>query len=96
MRKGRGLKEKIAGEAERLGMNLPGFADMDRYRYARYHHLLRKEMRYPCGVCTLVCPVGKDRNIYGGASVSGEGLYHTRDRGARRNFYLTRQRGDLS
>jgi O-acetylhomoserine (thiol)-lyase len=49
-------------------------ADMDRYKCARYHRLLRKEMRYPCGVCTLVCPVGKDRKVYGGASLSGEGV----------------------
>jgi O-acetylhomoserine (thiol)-lyase len=61
-------------------------AGMDRYKCARYHQLLRKEMRYPCGVCTLVCPVGKDRAVYGGASVSGEGVYHIQDKGARRNY----------
>jgi O-acetylhomoserine (thiol)-lyase len=67
-------------------------ADMDRYRCARYHQLLRQEMRYPCGVCTMVCPVGNDRKIYGSSSVSGEGVFHIQDKGARRNFLFNAAR----
>jgi O-acetylhomoserine (thiol)-lyase len=67
-------------------------ADMDRYRCAKYHRLLREELRYPCGVCTMVCPVGNDRKIYESSSVSGEGVYHIQDRGARRNFLFNATR----
>jgi epoxyqueuosine reductase QueG len=38
---------------------------MDKYKCARYHKTLRDEFRYPCGVCIKVCPVGKDRKLYG-------------------------------
>ncbi|MDR0814872.1 MAG: hypothetical protein LBN37_03870 [Bacteroidales bacterium] len=40
-------------------------AYMDKYKCARYHKTLREEFRYPCGVCIKVCPVGKDRKLYG-------------------------------
>ncbi|MDP4269325.1 MAG: epoxyqueuosine reductase [Bacteroidota bacterium] len=38
---------------------------MDKKKCADYHHQLKKELHYPCGVCIKVCPVGKDRKLYG-------------------------------
>jgi epoxyqueuosine reductase QueG len=40
-------------------------AYMNKHKCARYHQKLREQYRYPCGVCIKVCPVGKDRLIYG-------------------------------
>jgi epoxyqueuosine reductase len=40
-------------------------ADMDKEKCARYHEQLKKDYRYPCGVCIKVCPIGKDRKLYG-------------------------------
>jgi epoxyqueuosine reductase QueG len=40
-------------------------AYMDKHKCARYHQKLRNQYRYPCGVCIKVCPVGKDRKLYG-------------------------------
>lgn len=31
----------------------------------RWHERLNNEHRYPCGVCIKVCPVGRDRRVYG-------------------------------
>ncbi|MDD2554231.1 MAG: epoxyqueuosine reductase [Desulfotomaculaceae bacterium] len=31
---------------------------------ARWHEELTRRRAYPCGICTKVCPVGKDRYIY--------------------------------
>jgi O-acetylhomoserine (thiol)-lyase len=65
-------------------------AGMDRHACARYHQFLKRERRYPCGVCTLVCPAGNDRRLYGAkaagppALVSEEGASHVRDFGARK------------
>ena len=39
-------------------------ADMNKKACAIYHSDLRKELRYPCGVCIKVCPVGKDRELF--------------------------------
>ena len=39
-------------------------ADMDKVACAKHHAQLRKEKRYPCGICIKVCPVGKDRDIF--------------------------------
>jgi O-acetylhomoserine (thiol)-lyase len=75
-------------------------ADMDRHKCARYHQFLRASMRYPCGICTAVCPVGKDRKIYGASSVSEEGKLHilnsgsgdfTQFRRARRSFIMSKK-----
>ena len=71
-------------------------ADMERYKCAKYHRFLRDEMRYPCGVCVMSCPVGNDRKIFSGVAVSETGLYHLQNYGSReRNateFYLKRRR----
>jgi len=39
-------------------------AIMDKVACARYHAELKDESRYPCGICTKVCHVGKDRELY--------------------------------
>lgn len=39
-------------------------AHMDKKACALYHSDLRKEHRYPCGVCIKVCPIGEDRKLY--------------------------------
>jgi O-acetylhomoserine (thiol)-lyase len=57
-------------------------ADMDKYKCAQYHQKLKNEFRYPCGVCTAVCPVGEDRKIYGRSSVSKEGIGHCQNFGS--------------
>lgn len=43
-------------------------ADMDKHRCSEYHAHLKSNYRYPCGVCIKVCPVGKDRKLYGQSS----------------------------
>ncbi|WP_368490352.1 epoxyqueuosine reductase [Clostridium sp. BJN0013] len=40
-------------------------ADMDKKKCAEYHAKLKSAYCYPCGVCIKVCPIGKDRKIYG-------------------------------
>ena len=57
-------------------------ADMDKHRCALYHQKLKKEFRYPCGVCVSVCPIGEDKKRYGRRSVSSEGVAHCRDFGS--------------
>lgn len=47
-------------------------ADMDMDACTRYHMELRKENRWPCGICCKVCPVGEDRKLY---ESSNTGLY---------------------
>ena len=39
-------------------------ADMDMDACTRYHMELRKENRWPCGICCKVCPIGEDRQLY--------------------------------
>ncbi|MDF2500119.1 MAG: queG 6 [Anaerosporomusa subterranea] len=39
-------------------------AKMNKKACAKHHAQLRKEHRYPCGICIKVCPVGKDREIF--------------------------------
>ena len=58
-------------------------ADMDKHKCAEYHAQLKGEFRYPCGVCTAVCPVGADKKIYGRQSVSPEGAEHCRNFGSK-------------
>ena len=58
-------------------------ADMDKYKCAGYHQKLKNEFRYPCGLCTAVCPVGEDRRRYGARSVSPEGVAHCQDFGSK-------------
>ena len=57
-------------------------AEMDKFKCAAYHEQLKHEFRYPCGVCTAVCPVGADRTLYGMRSVTAEGIRHVRSFGA--------------
>ncbi|GHU49796.1 hypothetical protein FACS1894127_3850 [Clostridia bacterium] len=70
--------------------------DMERYKCAKYHSFLRGEMRYPCGVCIMACPVGNDRKLYGRSAVSEQGYYHLQNFGSKeRNaseFYEARRR----
>ena len=56
-------------------------AKMDKHKCAVYHAKLKGEFRYPCGLCTAVCPVGNDKKLYGGSSVSKEGIAHCQDFG---------------
>jgi O-acetylhomoserine (thiol)-lyase len=58
-------------------------ADMDKHKCALYHQQLKGEFRYPCGVCTAVCPVGEDKKLYGKSSVSPEGVEHCRNFGSK-------------
>ena len=55
---------------------------MDKFKCAAYHEQLKHEFRYPCGVCTAVCPVGMDRKLYGMRSVTEQGVRHVRSFGA--------------
>jgi O-acetylhomoserine (thiol)-lyase len=73
-------------------------ADMDRRKCARYHSLLRDELRYPCGVCALVCPVGEDRELYGPAPVSEIGVRHCQSYGSwsREKFLREKRRFTMS
>ncbi|HEY3307930.1 MAG TPA: hypothetical protein VGJ93_05710 [Desulfuromonadaceae bacterium] len=47
-------------------------ADMDVDACTIYHQVLRKENRWPCGICCKVCPIGKDRALYESTNI---GLY---------------------
>lgn len=58
-------------------------ADMDKRKCADFHQQLKNELRYPCGVCTAVCPVGEDRKLYGKSSVSQAGIEHCQSFGSR-------------
>jgi epoxyqueuosine reductase QueG len=39
--------------------------DLDKDACTRHHQVLKGEARWPCGVCVKVCPVGRDRRVYG-------------------------------
>ncbi|MBR1672117.1 MAG: epoxyqueuosine reductase [Fretibacterium sp.] len=56
---------------------------MDKHRCAGYHQRLKNEFRYPCGLCTAVCPVGEDRKRYGASSVTEAGIAHCQNFGSR-------------
>ena len=62
--------------------NAPVFK-MDKHRCAEYHQKLKNEFRYPCGLCTAVCPVGEDRKCYGASSVSKAGIAHCQNFGSK-------------
>lgn len=47
-------------------------ADMAVDSCTRYHQVLRRENRWPCGICAKVCPVGQDRKLYESTNI---GLY---------------------
>lgn len=40
------------------------FFKFDAVGCARWHEELTRRRAYPCGICTKVCPVGKDRDLY--------------------------------
>ncbi|GHS95283.1 4Fe-4S ferredoxin [Synergistales bacterium] len=61
---------------------IAGKGDMNKNRCAEYHQHLKKEFRYPCGVCTKVCPVGEDRKLYGYSSVTKAGVLHCQNFGS--------------
>lgn len=42
---------------------------MDKFKCAEYHAQLKNEYHYPCGVCIKVCPIGKDKKLYGNNSI---------------------------
>ena len=58
-------------------------ADMDKFKCAKYHQQLKHEFRYPCGLCTAVCPIGADRKVYGRSSVSPAGITHCQNFGSK-------------
>jgi epoxyqueuosine reductase QueG len=43
--------------------------DLDKDACTRHHIALKEEMRWPCGICVKVCPVGKDRLLFESHSV---------------------------
>ncbi len=45
-------------------------ADFDAIACTIHHKELVAESRFPCGVCIKVCPVGKDRKLYGRTRVA--------------------------
>jgi O-acetylhomoserine (thiol)-lyase len=72
------------------------FPEMDKYACAKYHQFLKKEYRYPCGVCTLVCPVGKDRRNYGAPQNAGSaGVIHVQDFGSGKASGFFKRRRDF-
>ena len=58
-------------------------AQMNKHKCACYHQQLKNEFRYPCGICTAVCPIGEDRKLYGPQSVSKEGIKHCQNFGSK-------------
>lgn len=44
-------------------------ANMDKVACAKHHEQLRKEHRYPCGICIKVCPIGNDRTLYNSTDI---------------------------
>ena len=58
-------------------------AAMDKFKCAGYHQKIKDEYRYPCGLCTAVCPVGKDRKRWRGEAVSAAGIAHCQDFGSK-------------
>jgi epoxyqueuosine reductase QueG len=60
-----GMCRKCCPTAAFTTINHEPVAYMDKLKCARYHQKLREQYRYPCGVCIKVCPVGKDRKLYG-------------------------------
>ena len=45
-------------------------ARMDAIRCTEFHEELVKEKRWPCGICSKVCPVGEDRKLYRATNVA--------------------------
>lgn len=45
---------------------------MNKDACTNHHVQLRREHRYPCGVCVKVCPVGEDRKVFNSTDI---GLY---------------------
>ena len=60
-------------------------ADMDKHKCAQYHAQLKSEFRYPCGVCTAVCPIGEEVR---------QKFSHAAGRGALPEFRLKKRRGE--
>ncbi|MFX4262269.1 epoxyqueuosine reductase [Pelotomaculum propionicicum] len=50
------LKDDISAEGY--------YYKLDAIGCARWHEELTRRRAYPCGICTKVCPVGKDRDLY--------------------------------
>jgi epoxyqueuosine reductase QueG len=44
-------------------------AQLDCVKCTRFHQELVTENRWPCGVCSKVCAVGEDRELYGKKSI---------------------------
>lgn len=58
-------------------------AQMDKFKCAGYHQQIKNEFRYPCGLCTAVCPVGADKKRWGASAISAEGIAHCQDFGSK-------------
>jgi O-acetylhomoserine (thiol)-lyase len=72
------------------------FFEMDKYACAKYHQFLKKEFRYPCGVCTLVCPLGEDRGNYGAPqNADSVGIRHIQDFGSGKASGFFKRRRDF-
>lgn len=56
---------------------------MDKFKCAGYHQQIKNEFRYPCGLCTAVCPVGADKKRWGASAVSAEGIAHCQNFGSK-------------
>jgi epoxyqueuosine reductase QueG len=42
---------------------------LDAVKCTQFHQELVTESRWPCGVCSKVCPVGEDRKLYGSTNI---------------------------
>ncbi len=58
-------------------------AQMNKFKCAGYHQQIKNEFRYPCGLCTAVCPVGADKKRWGASAVSAEGIAHCQNFGSK-------------
>lgn len=60
-----GEKKEEEAAAEEKDKKSTGKVLFEREACRQWHEQLTTERRYPCGICIKVCPVGRDRTVYG-------------------------------